>query len=178
MPTWSKEDERDFDVIYGIIYNSCNAEDASRLIEWLKSLKDRVQPQPNQEEWSEEDRITRNALINLVEMYYGGCINKSEKNRLLDWLKSLRPQNWTKEDKERYISCLQRLGTGNPEQPETINSKWFKEHVYPQKKWELSEEQMKVLNEVINFAADHGTMRWNDYIYNVLKSLREQLKNL
>lgn len=38
---WSKEDERNFDIIYGIIYNSCNAEDASRLIAWLKSLKDR-----------------------------------------------------------------------------------------------------------------------------------------
>jgi hypothetical protein len=77
-------------------------------------------------------------------MYYGGCINKSEKNRLLDWLKSLRPQNWTKEDKERYISCLQRLGTGNPKQPETINSKWFKEHVYPQSQWKPSEKHYEL----------------------------------
>jgi len=63
------------------------------------------------------------------------------------WLKSLRPQNWTKEDKERYISCLQRLGTGNPEQPETINSKWFKEHVYPQSTWKPSDEQMEALED-------------------------------
>jgi hypothetical protein len=165
---WSKEDERDFDVINGIIYNSCNAEDASRLIAWLKALKDRVQPQPNQEEWSEEDRITRNALINLVEMYYGGCINKSEKNRLLDWLKSLRPQNWTKEDKERYISCLQRLGTGNPEQPETINSKWFKEHVYPQSQWKPSDNEL----EVLRLAAEKdGTCLMG--LYEQLKKLKE-----
>lgn len=39
---WSEEDERNFDIIYGIIYNSCNAEDASRLIAWLKAIKDRV----------------------------------------------------------------------------------------------------------------------------------------
>lgn len=54
----------------------------------------------------------------------------------------------------------------------------FLKSLRPQNKWEPSEEQMKVLNEVINFAADHGTMRWNDYIYKNLKSLREQLKNL
>lgn len=66
-------------------------------------------------------------------------------NSMIDWLKSLRPQNWTKEDKERYISCLQKLSTGNPEQPETINSKWFKEHVYPRSTWKPSKEQMKAL---------------------------------
>ena len=48
----------------------------------------------------------------------------------------------------------------------------------PQSHWKPSQEQMKVLNEVISFAADHGTMRWNDYIYNVLKTLREELKKL
>ena len=47
---WSKEDERDFDVIYGIIYNSCNAEDASRLIAWLKSLKNRYAFKPSKEQ--------------------------------------------------------------------------------------------------------------------------------
>lgn len=41
-----------------------------------------------------------------------------------------------------------------------------------------SEEQIKVLNEVINFAADHGSMHWNDFIYHVLISIREQLKKL
>jgi hypothetical protein len=46
---WSEEDERDFDDIRDIIYNSCNAEDASRLIAWLKAIKDRVVPQPQQE---------------------------------------------------------------------------------------------------------------------------------
>ena len=45
---------------------------------------------------------------------------------------------WKGEDLERYLSCLQRLGTGNPQQPETINSKWFKEHCCPQPKQEWS----------------------------------------
>lgn len=41
-------------------------------------------------DWSEEDELIRKAFINLVEMYYGNWFDKSEKNRLLDWLKSLK----------------------------------------------------------------------------------------
>ena len=33
---------------------------------------------------------------------------------------------WSEEDEERFVSCLQRLGTGNLEQPETINTIWLK----------------------------------------------------
>ena len=47
---WSKEDERNFDIIYGIIYNSCNAEDASRLIAWLLSLRPQKQWKPSDNE--------------------------------------------------------------------------------------------------------------------------------
>ena len=47
---WSKEDKRNFDIIYGIIYNSCNAEDASRLIEWLLSLRPQKQWKPSDNE--------------------------------------------------------------------------------------------------------------------------------
>jgi hypothetical protein len=86
---WSEEDERDFDVIYGIIYNSCNAEDASRLIEWLKSLKDRVQSQP-QQQWSEEDE-TR--LTNIIIMLKEGAsyhFIKDDITKAVDWLKSLK----------------------------------------------------------------------------------------
>lgn len=47
---WSKEDERNFDIIYGIIYNSCIAEDASRLNAWLLSLKPKKQWKPSDNE--------------------------------------------------------------------------------------------------------------------------------
>lgn len=194
---WSKEDERDFDVIYGIIYNSCNAEDASRLIAWLKAIKYRVIPQPNQEwseedekiyqsimddtvqenqlddkqtewlrnikyrklpqpkqEWNEEDESHIRYLIECLEHCKKGValtMTTSTAQEYINWLKSLRPQNWTKEDKERYISCLQRLSTGNPEQPETINSKWFKEHMYPQKQWKPTKEQTMALKWALNY---------------------------
>lgn len=65
-------------------------------------MKKKLEKQDEQKPaWSEEDETTRNALINLVEMYYGGCINQSEKNRLLDWLKSLNPQDHCVDDKQQ-----------------------------------------------------------------------------
>lgn len=102
-PAWSEWDEKIYNLLYeeykNLAYYSHSREKAEdipgEVLGWLKSLKNRVLPQPKQE--------------------------------------------WSEEDKERYISCLQRLGTGNPEQPETINSKWFKEHVYPQNRWKPSE---------------------------------------
>ena len=40
-----------------------------------------------------------------------------------------------------------------------------------------SEEQMKVLNEVLNFAANHESPYWNEYIFETLSNLIRQLKN-
>ena len=39
-----------------------------------------------------------------------------------------------------------------------------------------SEEQMKVLDEVLNFAANHENTYWNDYIFETLNNLIRQLK--
>lgn len=41
-----------------------------------------------------------------------------------------------------------------------------------------SEEQMRVLDEVLNFAANHENPYWNDYIFGTLNSLIRQLKKL
>ena len=41
-----------------------------------------------------------------------------------------------------------------------------------------SEEQMKVLDEVLNFAANHESPYWNDYIFGTLNSLIRQLKKM
>lgn len=110
---------------------------------------------------------------------------------------------WTGVDLERYLSCLQRLGTGNPLQPETVNSKWFKEHCRPQPHtvsiknatkfgnleyergvkdgirseknhhWKPSEEQLDALKEA-------STSWMNEHMGNceLLKSLYNDLKKL
>lgn len=78
-PNWSEEDEETLNRIRVIVRNdnSSRVED----ILWLKSLRDRVQPQPKQE-WSEEDE----------EMF----------ERIDDSLKTLRFFYNTKEDKETW----------------------------------------------------------------------------
>ena len=59
--------------------------------ECLKSLKDRVQPQPKQE-WSVEDR----SKIQRICMYLNGvkkyCADITEVREYIDWLKALIPQ--------------------------------------------------------------------------------------
>jgi hypothetical protein len=79
---------------------------------------------------------------------------------------------WSKEDEERYISCLQRLGTGDPKQPETINSKWFKEHVYPQSTWKPSGEQMKQLGWIAEQNKDNMIGKELMSLYQDLKKLK------
>lgn len=101
---WSEEDDVMINKLLAVVklYYDRSGDDLDKqsCISFLKSLKDKVQPQPKQE-WSEEDEIARKALINLVEMYYGGCIDKTEKKRLLNLLKSLRPQNTWKPSEEQ-----------------------------------------------------------------------------
>ena len=44
--------------------------------------------------------------------------------------------------------------------------------------WKPSEEQMKILDEILNFAANHESPYWNDYILGTLNNLIRQLKKL
>lgn len=164
---WSEKDETianaltkaaNDNVLYGYVGKS-------KLLEWLKSLKDRVQPK---QEWSEEDEYNVAFIVETLLGLDGDKEYLSKYKSMANWLKSLRLQNWTKEDKERYISCLQRLGTGNPEQPETINSKWFKEHVYSKPQWKPSDEQMTQLRK---YCPDNRSLT---SLYEQLKKLREE----
>ena len=72
--------------------------DANLYAGWLKSLKDRVVPQPKQE-WGEEDEAIKKELISYLA---------KKKSRETDgyaiWLKSLKPQKrWISVDKEVYV---------------------------------------------------------------------------
>lgn len=65
------------------------------VLDWLKSLKDRVSPQPKQE-WSEEDEYTLNEtiqhlkeLIEIDKTKHCAC-DVQYYQRDIDWLKSLK----------------------------------------------------------------------------------------
>jgi len=110
MQKWNEEDEkfvhglirglsakRD---IYGHTTFSSDGIDITETIDWLKSLKYRVQPK---QEWSEEDKKNLEKTIWYVEK--GGELIFTKTDKLVSWLKSLRPQNRWKPS-EGQLECL------------------------------------------------------------------------
>ena len=121
-------------------------------MEWLKSIKDRVQPQPKQE-WSEEDEemfCSLKKLLNEASCY--SCTEGSDK--ILNWLKSLKPNHWKlsevkKETKNKcpYYSEGYGCETSPLKQCDTCPDYKLYNH------WKPSEEQMRVLQTAIR---DYG----------------------
>lgn len=135
-PAWSEEDEKMVkDIIAAIdtlYYHG--------MVNWLKSLKDRVQPK---QEWSEDDEKERKRVVGLLE----------------GWLSTFKGTCYA-EDCKCGIAWLEKQGQK------------------PQSYWKPNECQMKVLDEVLNFAANHESPYWNYYIFETLNNLIRQLKKL
>ena len=121
---WSEEDEYCLDgaietemymldVVNGIkkfdVGNISIKEECTRELNWLKSLKDRVQPK---QEWSEEDEAFYQRLEQIVckvdiEAFQGD-------RDLHSWLKSLRPQSTWKPSDEQLNAlhwCVMNVGS-------------------------------------------------------------------
>lgn len=100
---WSEEDEKIIESLLKIVeafakeknhhwfFDEANSNDINN---WLKSLKDRVQPQPKQE-WSEEDEARFKNLCSIID----------ESN----WLKSLKPNHW--KPSEEQMEALNAINT-------------------------------------------------------------------
>ena len=120
---WSEEDETILDNLIYALANDRIGNNRDEYVDWLKSIKERVQPQPKQE-WSEEDEkielsieqvMNCASLLNLVP-------EKIEKVRA--WLKSLKgrvqPQNlWKPSDEqikalEYFIRGIGESGHASP----------------------------------------------------------------
>ena len=96
-PDWGEEDER----IYQSIIDDTVQENQldSKQIDWLKSLKGRVQPK---QEWSEEDEeLVKWSINNLTELKDRFGEKYGKVGKCIDWLKSLIPQNHWKTSKEQ-----------------------------------------------------------------------------
>ena len=96
-PAWSEEDEVKLKSACALIRNtSLNGNEGIEdfTIDWLKSLKDRVQPQPKQE-WSEEDERTYKSIIYSFDHNYPLTIQQQE------FVKSLKPQSQWKPSNEQ-----------------------------------------------------------------------------
>lgn len=112
-PTWSEEDEKILKSVISSIRisrSSCEEDDDVRdlfdnEIDWLESLKDRVQPQPKQE-WSEEDIATISRVISIVKWaaysdHSHPILNDEGATELVERLESLKERyNWKLSDKQ------------------------------------------------------------------------------
>lgn len=141
---WSDKDKNIFNLALDLIKHSDDCSgilDQELAVKWFAELPSRFVPQPKQE-WSEEDDVMFNTAKKII---WESEASDGTTNKVISWLggklRSLHhqpKQEWSVEDEKRYLSCLCRLGTGNPDQPETQNSKWFREHVSPQPHWKPS----------------------------------------
>ena len=103
---WSEEDEERIEFLIAMcddeqaecVNNSTIYRECTETKDWLKSLKDRVQPQLRQE-WSKDDK----EMIRHIRCYlneYGNWLSdkNEEKSKSIykacDWLKSINPKHW------------------------------------------------------------------------------------
>ena len=133
-------------------------------------------------EWSEEDEQHIDSLLKRLD---GLCRNEFERTRFAinedrDWLKSLKDrvqpkQEWSKEDEREIKHCIDFLN-----HPDMIKAtptivkdckNWLKS-LKPQNRWKPSDEQIKVLDEVIR------NPHLSTAEYNGLIEFMEQLKKL
>ena len=96
-PTWSEEEEKKQNYLIALLQNSTMNNPAFRSVnegleEWLKSLKERVQPQPKQE-WSEGDEKHIHSIISTIECdrekYKQSKVITDSYTSDLEWFKSL-----------------------------------------------------------------------------------------
>lgn len=112
---WSEEDENklneillDIELSRAIHLHSPKGTFDSRK-KWLKSIKDRVQPQPKQE-WSEEDETIKERIIDeLKEKKIIGVLGKSSYDIIENWLESIRPQSHWKPSEEMLEALYRAL---------------------------------------------------------------------
>lgn len=105
---WSKEDEKLYQSALWHIKNSCGNQGKTsgeyEVYHFVKSLKDRIQPQPKTE-WSEKDEAHIKSIISTIECSKAQFPNSiavvEAYNSDLDWLKSLKPQNRWKPSEEQ-----------------------------------------------------------------------------
>ena len=129
-PTWSEEDDImvhdiDYALRCQITYPISKLQSMSN---WILNIKDRVQPK---QEWSEEDKYNLSDIEAMIHTMKGDGLNA---DRLIKWLKSLRPQSHWKPSDEQIIAintAINVLGKG------TLNGKQLIE----------LQEQLKKLRE-------------------------------
>ena len=174
---WSEEDKFNLSDIEAMIHTmKGDGLNADRLINWLKSLKDRIHPQPQpKQEWSEKDLYMQKQAIK--------CVNNSGKlevstEEIEDWLKNMCTYNPYKAVVESIAEMCKHYDKATDLQDFYDNVKVKckdaidYDSLFPRKQWKPSEYQLKSLQAAIDIIGEQ-TLTGTD-----LKELSEDLKKL
>jgi hypothetical protein len=86
---WSEEDKSILEDIKAAVASYWDEMTEDTILDWLKSFKDRVQPQPKQE-WSEEDKHRVKDTIYFLDTAKKHYASTVELDACINWLKSLK----------------------------------------------------------------------------------------
>lgn len=109
-PAWSEYDEE-----FLLELSQCCDLNKTQ-VQWLLSIKDRVQSQ-QKHEWSKEDKETLNDIITSMTNLKDNATSDALRdiyNSKIDWLKSLRPQSTWKPSEEQLNAlhwCVMNVGS-------------------------------------------------------------------
>ena len=109
---WSEEDEQMINDIIEAIDEQYDVSDYQEMVNWLKFIKERVQPWPKRE-WSKEEKARIDKIIDVLDWAEEkGRISYSDWEDYVCYVKSLRPQStWKPSDEqmkalEYYMNVL------------------------------------------------------------------------
>ena len=127
-PAWSEEDEIVAEDIEEAIRNYWHGDTLDILLDWLKFLKDRVQPK---QEWSEQEQIRINRIVGCLEN-----LNVADNDILLkdvNWLKSLKGkvQQYSDTEKQEMFIRSQRPHFWRPSDEQMKALKYVAYHLMP-----------------------------------------------
>ena len=106
-PAWSEEDEQNYDILLKIICSSNKSESlVNKLFDWFKSLKGRIRPK---QEWSKKDETMLNCCLGAINTT--DYFDEDNKDKMKNWLESLRPQSHWKpsDDQIRRLEYFLKL---------------------------------------------------------------------
>jgi len=181
-PTWSEEDEKMIEACLLFVNANRTHPLATKCIDWLNSLKERIQIQLKQE-WSEEDERNLKGIIDEIEANKNNApdYDLATYDRFLSWLKSLKDrvqshqkQGWSEEDNERLLRIHQfiwanRRGDTDEIYQQEQDADWLMT-LKPQNHWKPNEEQIKSLRIALQ------TMHYSKDKENVLVILEQLIK--
>lgn len=180
---WSEEDETGWTntmiMIKECAANHYTKDSIALVVNWLKSLKDRVIPQPKVK-WSKEDEKGLGDALWCCKQ--AASITKDENDMgnvwyAETWLKSLKDryvpqlQEWSEDDEYDLEFILAHLREYLHEDAYVGYEKWLKDKLKslrPQKQWKPTKEQLKELEIVAK----------DNHLNPNLQILLEQLKQL